>query len=58
MESIAWTCGWFVTISVCSFIDANTRNVQGRKQPTESEKMGGGMACFIIWVVGLVLTLS
>jgi len=54
MNGIVWTCGWFVTVSLCSWLDAKTRAVQGREPQTENERTASAFISLLIWVVGLI----
>jgi len=49
-----WTCCWFITVSVCMFIDAKTRQVQGSFVATKDEKTLQGFVALLIWIAGIV----
>ena len=55
MLGIIWTCGWFLTLSITSYIDAKTREITG-EPPSSNETQGTVVVmCMAIWIVGLFL---
>ena len=57
MNGIVWTCCWFVTVSLCEWLDAKSRAMQGREPQTENERTAAGFVCLLIWVGGLICVL-
>ena len=54
MTAIIWTCGWFVTLAVCEYLDAKTRAIEGRDHRTAKEHADAGKVEAAIWGLGLI----
>ncbi len=57
MITVIWMCLWPVCCSICNYIDAKKRKIEGRVVSEEISDMVGVIQLFI-WGIGLIICLA